>query len=465
MLTSRTHQGPRFANWCREQRLDAAAPRPLGAGWSHHDVPKRAALRTLAVLSFSSGLAARSGGSKTTFSVIPTGAVAHCQDMASASLGGLRIGDVGVQAAANGHAAHCLAGSTTLGSRVRFALRSPLGSGWNGRPMIEGKGAFADRGTVAATDAGRALLRELFRRSRVRADCVGCSGAGVQGMRMAKRAEALLDGFVIGDPTVAVALDMQRVQRNLRAATAYPLSLPKLRVLSAGVMQHCDPKDGATDGIVSDPSRCDFDITSLACPAGTDGANCLTTIEQVAAALIYSGPGNSAGEAVAPGLLLTGSEDCGGFCDGRIDGLKRFAGGWPWWFLGGPTSNLDVLAAPAPLLNGRALGVAVYDQYARDLGWAGASFMQTRDFFRLFLVPGMQHCEGGRALDDFDAVDALVRWVENNEVPNTLRARSRWNSAFPGRERDLCPYPEVSTYVGSSSVDSPASFRCTLPGG
>lgn len=558
--------------------------------------PRRPPLRLAATLGLSLTLAACGGGSKTTVTVLPTGTAADCRALASASLTGLLISEASVQEAASGYPVHCLTRGTTLDGRVRFELRNPLSTGWNGRLIVQGTGAFAgqldpafglyrssespgllaqgyavlsndtghtgaqnfetyflplldaswalnhpqaeqdfaDRGTAAATQAGQTLLRELFRRSRLRTYYVGCSGAGGQGMRMAERAETLFDGFVIGDPTLAMARDMQRVQWNLRAVTAYPLSLPKLRVLSAGVMQHCDPKDGATDGIVSDPSRCDFDITTLACPAGTDRADCLTTNEQLAAALIYSGPRNSANEAVAPGLPLTGSEDCGGFCDGGIDGFKRFAEGWPWWFLGGPTSYLDDPAAPAPLPTGRSFGAVVFDQYVRFLGsetddasrrwfthdaigdpslvargaalydiqrsdfssfrtngkrilmysgWADAlisplelinfqlkvaaasgGFVETRDFFRLFLVPGMQHCEGGRALDDFDAVDALVRWVENNEVPNTLRARSRWNSAFPGRERDLCPYPEVSTYVGSGSVDDPASFRCTLPG-
>ena len=34
------------------------------------------------------------------------------------------------------------------------------------------------------------------------------------------------------------------------------------------------------------------------------------------------------------------------------------------------------------------------------------------DFARVFAVPGMQHCAGGPATDQFDAFGALVNWVE-----------------------------------------------------
>ncbi len=105
----------------------------------------------------------------------------------------------------------------------------------------------------------------------------------------------------------------------------------------------------------------------------------------------------------------------------------------------------------------------VLDFHARVEAASGGA-AATSEMMRLFMVPGMQHCEGGRALDEFDAVNTLVRWVENGEAPDTMRARNRWTSAFPGRERDLCAHPRVSFYRGRGSFDDPASFECRLPG-
>jgi hypothetical protein len=97
------------------------------------------------------------------------------------------------------------------------------------------------------------------------------------------------------------------------------------------------------------------------------------------------------------------------------------------------------------------------------------------DFARYFPVPGMAHCSGGPATDQFDALTPLVRWVEHGEAPTGLPARARGagnrggvNAELPAdwaadRGRTLCPWPLVSTYAGSGSLDDPASFRCQAP--
>ena len=51
--------------------------------------------------------------------------------------------------------------------------------------------------------------------------------------------------------------------------------------------------------------------------------------------------------------------------------------------------------------------VAYMQRLDRALGGRSA------DFARYFPVPGMAHCSGGPATDQFDALAPLVRWVEN----------------------------------------------------
>ena len=36
---------------------------------------------------------------------------------------------------------------------------------------------------------------------------------------------------------------------------------------------------------------------------------------------------------------------------------------------------------------------------------------KTKNFARLFIIPGMAHCSGGPSCDRFDLFDALVDWV------------------------------------------------------
>lgn len=97
------------------------------------------------------------------------------------------------------------------------------------------------------------------------------------------------------------------------------------------------------------------------------------------------------------------------------------------------------------------------------------------DFARYFPVPGMAHCSGGPATDQFDALTPLVRWVEQGEAPLGLAATARGpgNAGAvnpevpadwaPNRSRTLCPWPSVSTYRGSGSLDAADSFVCKAP--
>ena len=84
-------------------------------------------------------------------------------------------------------------------------------------------------------------------------------------------------------------------------------------------------------------------------------------------------------------------------------------------------------------------------------------------FVRLFAVPGMNHCQGGPATDQYDAFSALVGWVEKATAPEKIVATAGANSPWPGRTRPLCPYPSQARYLGQGSVEDAANFACRLP--
>jgi feruloyl esterase len=78
---------------------------------------------------------------------------------------------------------------------------------------------------------------------------------------------------------------------------------------------------------------------------------------------------------------------------------------------------------------------------------------------RLFLIPGMTHCSGGPAPDDFDALGAIVAWVEQGQAPDRIEASG---VSFPGQKRPLCPYPAYAHYKGAGSPADANSFECRI---
>ena len=88
-------------------------------------------------------------------------------------------------------------------------------------------------------------------------------------------------------------------------------------------------------------------------------------------------------------------------------------------------------------------------------------------YARLFLVPGMNHCGGGPATDNFDMLSALVAWVEQGSAPDTVKATvSAGNADKPAgwsatRSRPLCAYPKKSVLAsGATDLESSSSFTC-----
>ena len=87
---------------------------------------------------------------------------------------------------------------------------------------------------------------------------------------------------------------------------------------------------------------------------------------------------------------------------------------------------------------------------------------EIRDFFRLFMVPGVDHCRGGPGTDQFDLISAVVAWVEEGRAPDRILASGRTPEGGT-RTRPLCPYPEIAVHLGSGSSDDAANFACRVP--
>jgi feruloyl esterase len=85
-------------------------------------------------------------------------------------------------------------------------------------------------------------------------------------------------------------------------------------------------------------------------------------------------------------------------------------------------------------------------------------FETLRDWYRVFMVPGMGHCRGGGVPDQFDMLGAIVAWVEKGQAPEVIIATQREGDRVV-RTRPLYPYPVVARYSGSGDVDDAANWQ------
>ena len=86
---------------------------------------------------------------------------------------------------------------------------------------------------------------------------------------------------------------------------------------------------------------------------------------------------------------------------------------------------------------------------------------QTRDFFRLFMVPGMGHQMGTNGIENFtfDSLKVVLDWKQTGKAPDQIVATRYKNGKEVGK-RLICAYPQIAVYNGTGAQDDPANFNC-----
>jgi len=94
----------------------------------------------------------------------------------------------------------------------------------------------------------------------------------------------------------------------------------------------------------------------------------------------------------------------------------------------------------------------------------GGDVNAARQHARLFMVPGMGHCDGGPGPNTWDRLAPLVDWVENGKAPDFLVAthsEASWDAPTAGNtagtvdnERRICPYPQHAVYTGPAGGEN-----------
>jgi feruloyl esterase len=103
-----------------------------------------------------------------------------------------------------------------------------------------------------------------------------------------------------------------------------------------------------------------------------------------------------------------------------------------------------------------------YESVTKAQGGDVHGLQNTLAFYRLFMVPGMQHCQGGPGATSFDMIQSLDAWADKGVAPAKVIA-SHVTNGVVNRTRPLCPYPQEAQWTGVGNTDDAANFVCAVP--
>jgi feruloyl esterase len=335
----------------------------------------------------------------------------------------------------------------------------------------------------------------------------GCSSGGKQGLKEAQRFPTDYDGIIAGAPAnywTHLVTHILGVARAVRIpATLIPAS--KYPLIHDAVLRQCDALDGVKDGLLEDPRRCKFDPAVLQCQ-GADDPTCLTSPQVAALKHVYTPARGVRGIEIFPGLAVGGELGWGtlpqpfGIAESHYKYIVFSDPNWNFQTLDvdRDLAKADTIDAAVGQFNATDPDLSAFRQRGGKIlqyhGWNDQQIAPensvnyyesvvtrignrraTEEFYRLFMVPGMMHCQGGEgATDQFDQISAIEQWVEHGAAPDRIvashvkeganrlgrNAQQTVVAVGADRTRPLCPYPQVAAYKGTGDTDEAANFIC-----
>lgn len=342
---------------------------------------------------------------------------------------------------------------------------------------------------------------------------IGCSAGGEQAMMEVQRFPWDFDGVIAGQPTGELEEDLNGVWaiRAFNDELGRPLfNSADLTLLHDKVLESCDMNDGVRDGLIGDPRACRFNPTTLTCgPKGRE--KCLTK-DQVSAVLkLYNGPQTSMGQQLSVPAAMRGSEKSWllSYAGDPRSTTSFFGEPFRYWFFQpnpGPMWSLSqfdfdedykrsafvesLISTTSPDIRRFASNGAKLIAYA---GWTDPVGMpagsidwyettarvfggdaETQKFFRLFMVPGMNHCTGGDGPYQIDYLTYLEDWVEHGKAPDKVIGYHPASTVHGTRgadqkpekpfSRPIYPYPLTAHYRGRGDQSDAVNFLPWIDG-
>ena len=358
---------------------------------------------------------------------------------------------------------------------------------------------FAYRAVHDTAVEAKALIAAYYGRNPRLSYWEGCSTGGRQGLMSAQRYPEDFDGIIAGAPAynqIYISASLMRLLMTALKSPQYALPSEKLKLLNDAVLDQCDGNDGVKDRLIENPPGCHFDPGTLKC-SGSETASCLTPQQLETVNIAYTDLRKSTGELLYPRLAFGGElgwrlpadATAPGAMD--IDIFRYMANQDPVWdwrkfelekdmdraLLHGK----EIHALNPDLTKFKAHGGKLLMYHGWNDGGSGGSISALNTvsyyesvlkrmgpnqdgWFRLFMVPGMEHCGGGSGPNQFNKLAALERWREQNDGPKSMTAARVNESGVIDMTRPLCPYPQRAVYKGSGSTNDAVNYTCKVRG-
>ncbi len=404
------------------------------------------------------------------------------------------------------------------------------GSGTDGSWALGHPEKIVDFGYRAVHETSmnsRKFVKAFYGRTQRYAYFSGCSEGGREALMEAQRYPEDFNGILAGSPaadwTGLMSGFAWNAQALLKDGTSY-IPAKKREAIEAAALKACGTQAGVTDAFIQYPLSCHFDPSVLLCKS-SDADSCLTAPQLTALKKIYSGPADpKSGRQIYPGYQPGPEAEPG------VPGLSYAS-----YIYGVPAPpTLDLIFSSAfygnavagdpkysslsfdfardPSLMKTKVGAALdatepnlqafkahggkmlhyhgwYDgspspqssvNYYRAVSDAMGGLGPVRDFYRLYMVPGMMHCGEGPGPNSFgnptdtsgslvpahNIFGALRSWVEEDRLPGSIIATKYPDDVAtkpPIMNRPLCPFPEQAFWNGKGSTAVAENFTCRLP--
>lgn len=386
---------------------------------------------------------------------------------------------------------------------------------------------FAYRGNHDTALVAKALIKIFYGQSPKYSYFIGCSDGGREALEEAQRFPTDFNGIAAGDPDAMFVIQNSfyyawNALSDRRADGTNILTAAKLQLLHAAVIAHCDTLSGVKDGLLVDPSACNFDPASIACPnSAADTSACLTPDELSAVRAQYSGANDGKGHTFSFGAAK-GSEMLWALSlppapIGTSTSIEMATRLVQQVILPRTDLNYDVahfqfteatfkqMTQTAPLYDALNTDLKPYAAHGGKLilyqgisdtlitpGDSIAYFegvqkfigkAATDKFLRFFLIPGMWHCGGGDGYSQFDLLSPLMAWTEMHQAPAELltsKLAVQTGAGYPGghhfggaradsliaqpvwgrlvASRPAFPYPYIPHYTGKGDPNDAVNY-------
>ncbi|KAJ5100278.1 tannase and feruloyl esterase [Penicillium angulare] len=421
-------------------------------------------------------------------------------------------------------------GFATLSSNLGHVGIDTAGTWAIGRPQ-----AVIDWGYRAwhgATVLGKLFIKEWYGSAAKYSYFYGCSTGGRQSMKNMQDYPDDYDGILAGAPawwtTHQQLYNLKQTTYQAPANSSHTIPEKMFDILATEVLKQCDPQDGLVDTIISNPQGCNFNPNTLMCNSTSSADECLTAAQLNTLYKIYN-DWVDVNQTYVYGHMWLGSEaawllgNIGLGEDSTIDqqlwyprDLMGLGDSFNWEDLDFSTVELANKLNPGNATadkydisafqkrGGKFLhyhglsdayvspdaSIYYYDQASSALKPQG---IEMDDFYRMFLIPGMEHCFGtpenmnapwyiaganqaatintgtysvpGYRDAKHDIVMAMMSWVENGTAPDSIIA-TKWKNDTTAtdvlRQRPVCHYPYQAKYDGKGDQDEASNWSCQL---